>query len=195
MFSKLNKTLNVQILLILLIFKVYTYYLIIYLLFCFIKMIIFPLRTSLVKNKLYGVCKTANNFIGYKPRGLWYSYRDEWYSYCHNTPHLRYKLFEYRYLYSIETISYNIKKIRNIEHFDDFTDEFGIKFDNEVRIDWENVSKNYDGIEIFPYIEKRTVDIPFKGNILKSWYNDWHVSSGCIWNPTGCKSYDRIYLK
>jgi len=44
-------------------------------------------------------------------------------------------------------------------------------------INWEEVSKNWEGIEIVPYIWTAR-------NIL-NWYYPWDVASGCIWNLDG----------
>ena len=48
---------------------------------------------------------------------------------------------------------------------------------NDVLIDWEKVSQDYDGIEICPYLlgKRMTID----------WYYSWDVSSGCIWRSSG----------
>lgn len=56
-------------------------------------------------------------------------------------------------------------KFTNIYHFDD------MYADNLIK--WEKVMKDYGGIEICPYLEKRRHYL---------WYSSFDVTSGCIWN-------------
>jgi hypothetical protein len=71
----------------------------------------------------------------------------------------------------------NVLKIDTYEKLLKFNEEFssqsapGVSF-----IDWANVAKKYDGIEIVPYQTKARMNY----NLL--WYYGWDVASGCVWN-------------
>jgi hypothetical protein len=54
-------------------------------------------------------------------------------------------------------------------------------------IKWDEVSEDFGGIEICPYLLKRQYYI---------WYNLFDVASGCVWNIKSIiKSSDLIYEK
>lgn len=45
-------------------------------------------------------------------------------------------------------------------------------------MNWTKVAEKYSGIEVCPYVNDK--NIPFD----LSWYNNWDVASGCVWEPT-----------
>jgi len=111
-----------------------------------------------------------------KPAGMWYGCGDSWIDWLEREmPHW---LEASNYLYEIE-LGEGILKISTDEEFTQFEKEFlNIKtmFGGHA-VNWPEVAKKYNGIEICPYNYNRR----FKSN----WYYGWDVASGCIWNKKG----------
>jgi hypothetical protein len=79
-----------------------------------------------------------------------------------------------------------ILKISNNSDFENFekkySDNLGLGF-----IKWDEVAKNYDGIEIADESGKYLDDKKWSSK----WYYSWDVGSGCIWNK--CKvTFEKI---
>ena len=51
---------------------------------------------------------------------------------------------------------------------------------------WENIARDYSGIEICPYLHN------FR--YTQSWYYPWDIASGCIWKNDAIKNVKRIEL-
>lgn len=49
-------------------------------------------------------------------------------------------------------------------------------------IDWPSVAREYDGIEVAPYVRG-----PLRLESGMTWYSSWDCSSGCIWRPRGVR--------
>jgi hypothetical protein len=71
-----------------------------------------------------------------------------------------------------------------------FSEQYGVPgYRGAVdEIDWKSVGRLCDGIEICPYqwslrMESET-----------GWYYAWDIASGCIWRPSGLKSF-RVVAK
>ena len=54
-------------------------------------------------------------------------------------------------------------------------------------VDWNKVSRDYDGIEICPYI-----DIDWSLKEYYKWYDFWDVASGCIWGKGAIKDITEV---
>ena len=125
--------------------------------------------------------------VGVKPYGLWYGFGDQWINWVRdNVPE-----WEGKYLYRI--IFPQSKKIAKLNSQDTIL-EFNEKYMSDYFIkmfgkhnankfgpvvgstmmDWPKVARDYDGIEIYPYIGRMRHEL--------IWYYGWEVSSGCIWN-------------
>lgn len=52
-------------------------------------------------------------------------------------------------------------------------------------VDWEALSKDYDGVMIMPY--RHEVRMEYE------WYNPWDCSSGCIFDTNVIESVEKIY--
>jgi hypothetical protein len=115
---------------------------------------------------------------GYKPRGLWYALENEWLEWCFgNMPHW----------IKENTVKLEIdnSKIITITTFKDL-----ISFNNTYKtnpfddnfityIDWEQVAKDYTGIEVHNYHQIKWKD---SNMLLPSWFYGLDVSGGCIWD-------------
>jgi len=124
------------------------------------------------------------SFLKYKPEGLWYACGSEWIEYLRDdAPHW---LESVHYLYEITT-SNKIKYITDASQFEEFEDNYVTSHETaregyfETYINWEKLQDDgFAGIEICPYLrEKRS----------KAWYHGFDIASGCIWDPSGLKSF------
>ena len=110
----------------------------------------------------------------HKPCGVWYSYGDDWLYF------VRREQFEQaygKYFYAVEVSAENILKITNFCDLLSFTESYKDEDTSDTwKINWKRVAKEYDGIEISPYIRSARMDVS------TAWYYSWDVSSGCIWN-------------
>ena len=123
-----------------------------------------------------------------KPEGLWYSCGTDWEDWCSGGPsqgsgwgenHLK----KSPYRYGVEINRSRMLFIHSKRDFKRFVRYFGEKDEYGYpgqAINWAAVAKEYDGIEICPYIPS------FKYEY--SWYQGWDVASGCIWGSGAFRS-------
>ena len=111
--------------------------------------------------------------IGMKPHGFWYGFGNEWIDWT------RYEMPNWvgKYIYKVDIDKSNILEIKTRMDLMVFTRQHqslkNVTGEGDA-IDWDVISKKYEGIEINPYQqEARTQYI---------WYYGWDVASGCIWN-------------
>ena len=117
--------------------------------------------------------KSYEQDIAMKPAGFWYGFGKSWIQWTKS------EMPEWsgKYIYEVIIKTGNVLKIDTYEKLLKFNEEFssqsapGVSF-----IDWANVAKKYDGIEIVPYQTKARMNY----NLL--WYYGWDVASGCVWN-------------
>ena len=168
--------------------------------------------------KIYHVKQT--NKIGFKPRGLWYSPDEIWYKYYASfSEDIEYK---YKYNISLHYTSFRSKnkdkilKINDDKTFDLFTLKYGYFTKSKatssifILIKWNDVSRDYGGIEIIPLITSRIRSYDVK--IIKKYNNKFNfctnndyrielifwlytfdVPSGCVWNPKVIKEIKYIF--
>ena len=104
-----------------------------------------------------------------KPKGLWYSFQNEWKEWVKNEmPHW---LGEYEYLVNLNDSK--VLELKSPKDINQFNKKYGKEKIVSV-IDWHKVSQEYDAIEINPY------QWSLRHELL--WYFGWDVSSGCVWN-------------
>lgn len=133
-----------------------------------------------------GVVKQNNSFRDKrKPKGLWYSTGDGWFKY------IKYEwqkqISDYNKIIKLNLDLSKMLIINTEEKFLAFDDEYVYK-GNELHlqgVDWEAVSKKYSGIEISPYFSQFRLE--------KFWYYPWDVASGCIWDFSIIKSFEKIF--
>jgi hypothetical protein len=124
------------------------------------------------------ITQQKNKSIVSKPFGLWYSIGFEWLDFTTNDFEGFYGE-EKLYAYEINIDNLNILKLNTIEDINEFLKKYKIGNDMFVSIDWKEVSKSYDGIEINNY---RKIKNKALLNFDYIWLYGWDVSSGCIWN-------------
>lgn len=133
-------------------------------------------------DKIYN--KKQNNYH-WKPIGLWYSINYDWHDWCKNNQPDWIEPYNYK-------LEIDLKKVLTLSCNDDimtFIEAYRqASFLSFTKIDWIAVSKDYYGIQIYPY-EK------FKFNDYKKfglWYSGWDCHSGCIWNKKAVINWELI---
>ena len=112
-----------------------------------------------------------------KPKGFWYGFGNEWIDWVRSEM----PDWEGKYIYEVDIGNTNVLKIDT--HFDLM--KFHRKYAERKQIarddllDWSEVAKEYDGIEINPY--------QWEARCQYMWYYGWDVASGCIWNLNNVK--------
>jgi len=124
-----------------------------------------------------------------KPRGLWYAPGDAW---------IKWVLSEMshwrgQYVYEVRTTP-RVKVVSTLREFDEFNERNGRSFWTDAprrrgaasadAVDWREVSAEWDGIEISPYMWERRLEV--------SWYYGWDVASGCVWGAGGVAGIDLL---
>lgn len=114
----------------------------------------------------------------FKPYGLWLS--DEnidngesgWYKWCIDN---QFMLNDLKYKYKVILNIEKICVISNMTKLLDFDKQYKQKDDEIIfpKINWKDVSNNYNGILISPYTYR-------KKELM--WHSLWDCSSGCVWN-------------
>lgn len=124
--------------------------------------------------------------IRMKPKGLWYGIGDSWLRWVKNEM----PDWEHDNVYRLDINESRIKIIRTYKELLAFDAEYGLDnqgrsfFDNGRMIDWAKVAKEFDGIEIAPYI--------FEARYELQWYSTWDVASGCIWSGDAIKDIEKL---
>lgn len=106
-----------------------------------------------------------------KPWGLWYGFGREWIDFVYGNE-ISSKHGNYIYYVKIKDFSKTLQ-IKNREEITQFSDKFG---SGRGLINWRNVSQQYNGIEINPWLGNL-----YRDDVKFSWYGDWSIASGCIW--------------
>ena len=125
----------------------------------------------------------ADQKIGDKPWGLWYSVDEHWEQWCASEMPEWLNARRFAVTFGAE----------NILRLDDplavlvFDERYGCEENLGGmgrsfwyhRIDWPRVCSEYDGIEIAPYQWSLRMDERVR------WYYGWDCASGCVWRPRG----------
>lgn len=111
-----------------------------------------------------------------KPKGFWYEVNGDWRRWARGES---YGLGEH--LHVVTLGAERMLEIRTVEALDAFHATYAVNLGWRVRsegIDWREIAKEYDGIEIAPYLwQRRLSDV--------DWYYTWDCASGVIWRPQG----------
>ena len=114
-----------------------------------------------------------------KPRGLWYGVGFGWIDFTISDFTSFYDKDKNVSVFEFDVNSVNLLRITNFDELVAFDKEYCNSTERYRNPDWTRLEKEYDGIEIAPYI--------YKGRFEIFWYYGWDVASGCIWNPKGLK--------
>ena len=115
--------------------------------------------------------------IAVKPQGLWYSFGDEWRTWCESEMPHWVKPVWLRVILN----GANVLNIATESEFLAFSTEYkkalpGMESLIIMRgIDWPRVAAEYDGIEFPVYFYK------FRHSFESFWYYGFDVASGCVW--------------
>lgn len=137
--------------------------------------------------ELYDItCKVAASSKKSKPRGFWISYNNEWQEW-NDDGDGGFIVGNYKYKYRVTfKKNLNVLKIETVDELYDFNKKYGKKdkvIKNMIRINWEKVCKDYDGIFFMNY-RKILDDESVEYNDEFIWYNMLDVSSACIFRPS-----------
>lgn len=112
----------------------------------------------------------------YKPSGFWYEVDGGWRDWCASEMP---KWLTGKTVYRLDLDGERILTIRNVADFDVFDLRYSVGDDEKRyrRPDWGVVAKDFDGIEIAPYLWERRMNV--------MWYYGWDCASGVIWKPRG----------
>ena len=143
-------------------------------------------------DKIHPFSVNQNEEGSYKPKGLWYSHKNEWVEWVRSEM----PDWEKEHLHLISLDYTDIIRLKSHEDILKFSDIYAkpistykdiINKENKLNystIDWYSVAKKYKGIEIIPYIYSARYDV--------MWYYGWDVASGCIWDSTAIKNIKRL---
>lgn len=112
----------------------------------------------------------------YKPTGFWYQVDNGWEDWMLMED---WQPMVYKYKYSVDVSDLNILYIQSASELDIFTEKFKINEKYLETINWLEVIKLYDGVEIAPYIYER--------RLTRMWYYGWDCASGVVWNIDNVK--------
>jgi hypothetical protein len=130
-----------------------------------------------------------------KPKGIWYAKGYGWMNWLRvEMPHW---LSDYNYIYELIPKysdglngSGGVLQLKTEEDVLLFSKKFGVNNHyGSVDINWPEVAKFYDGIEIIPY------QYSLRYNNDVSWYYGWDLGSGCIWRKAGGLEFSLIAEK
>jgi hypothetical protein len=135
--------------------------------------------------ELYDInCKEASSVRNLKSRGLWLSYNNEWEMWNDNGEEgIRHYKYKYRVTFRKNL---NVLKIETLKDLYKFNKKYGSrdKIDKSIiRINWQKVCNDYDGI-FFTNYDKIRNDESVEYNDEFSWYYTLDVSSACIFRPS-----------
>lgn len=136
--------------------------------------------------------KQERSFSEYaKPVGLWYACGKDWKRFVQAEMPSRWKK-KYKHKYLLDVNLSRMCVIRTEEDMESFV----LKYLNKETkgIEWAEVARDYDGIEICPYqwrFRPSNLD-DLQAKSIFSWYGVWDVASGCIWGRGAFKGVTEV---
>ena len=132
------------------------------------------------RHKVLGVVQPVRSE---KPKGLWYSFGRAWTEFLFDDTESwsTQRLIQITHIYELDLDFKKVCEVCNKKDFDDFEDKVSIR--NKSYINWSKVSRHWSGIDV-----RYCRDKAIYGDDWSPWYNDWDVSSGCIWNRDAIRS-------
>lgn len=141
----------------------------------------YPIRAYV---KIYSDQSTLCPVGGHKPEGLWYAFGRGWLDWdkCESDKSRGTDETNINPLFEIDVNTDKFIKLSSTQDIETFHARHSVNGD-ETTINWLEVSKLYDGIEINPY-NRELCDL--------YWYKTYDISSGCIWNLKAIKTITRL---
>jgi hypothetical protein len=130
------------------------------------------------KNRIVKKSYSQSREQRYKPKGLWYGINGGWREWCENES----MDWVYKNNFLVEIDTSNILVINNYQQLVGFSNKYFMNYHGLLRefIDWERVSQEFYGIEIYPYIWQARLEF--------TWYYGWDCASGCVWDKRAIKN-------
>jgi hypothetical protein len=131
---------------------------------------------------------------------MWYAFGSEWIQFAHSSM----PLMLYMFIHEIILDTKRIAIINSKESLNTFEKNYGFNFhynqngekvikkydgentsysSSEVLINWPDVVKDFDGVEVYG-----------KGLTRNDWQEYWDIPSGCVWNQSAIKDSRLLYL-
>jgi len=121
-----------------------------------------------------------------KPKGLWYACGKDWKRFVQSE--MPTWADEYTHKYLLDVNLSRMCVIRTEEEMEAFHIKYSYRASPSAvvpnAIDWAEVARDYDGIEICPY--------QWEFRMSYSWYYPWDVASGCIWRRGAFKGVTEV---
>jgi len=133
-------------------------------------------RVIMSKEKEISFRDQSNQKTGRKPKGLWYGIGASWIDWVRGEMPEREE--DYTHLIDVDP-----NKIKVIKNYDELI-EFNKQYSEGDNINWGEVARTYDGIEIVPHIGKARFEL--------DWYGTWDIASGCIWGGNAIKGVNNL---
>lgn len=139
--------------------------------------------------------------VGEKPKGLWYSFGKQWMHFLQDWDESREYLDKTvnkdKNIYKLTIDLSKVCALRSKKHIDQFIKKYGQMNHvyNIMQINWENVSRDYSGIEIPNYHSLSMRNWHEYDKLyyrLYFWLYTWDVSSGCVWNKDAIINFKKL---
>lgn len=140
-----------------------------------------PLDLSILQVEL----RSVRQEVGFKPRGLWFACGGEWIRFAYSNG-MKSFVGDRDHVYRLTLDRSRIAHLLTEGDMLRFNRMYyAIKDDSgDSYIDWQRVSRDYDGIIICPYHYKLRQKL--------FWYYPWDVASGCIWRFRALQNVEDI---
>ena len=140
------------------------------------------LRSKFDPNKISNI---TNHGINKPFGGLWGCRGDEWKDWCETED---FRKVENPFYWEL-TEDANVLEIRTAEDFNDVVKRFRIRTVMDIDcIDWETISKQYDGVEVFSQaLYETSLSRDFSDTIFLIGLSSWDIPSICVWNADKIK--------
>jgi hypothetical protein len=114
----------------------------------------------------------------HKPAGFWYEVDGDWRRWCYDEGAF---LDSLRHFHAVELNDCQVLLVNTLAKLDAFHARYGQDFGTgrfpDIRINWDAVTAEYDGLEIAPYQWQRRLERDWM------WYYGWDCAAGVIWRP------------
>ena len=138
-------------------------------------------RYVLTRNAILALDHHYEQHTKCKATGLWYAWGREWIEFeqIHYLPDQDDRSLPP--IYQVEVDTSNFITLTNDIEIHGFNERYRVDEDGTT-IDWRAVSKQYDGIEVSPFIKECEL----------YWYRALDIASGCCWQLDAIRKADKV---